>query len=183
MPKFNTRGFASLLLSFMFPLVLATGLVLWLAHAPQTFGIGKGIWKHTHIWASLLMSAAAILHFILNWSVYWSYIKQKGVARLNQKWELALALAITLALVATAVFHPADDMMKRFAAMNLTQIAEMSGQSVDEIAAVLKNDGIAIHDPADSLREIAEHNKVPVEKVASPLLAQMHGGPKGPGAK
>jgi hypothetical protein len=179
MSKFNMRGFTSLLLSFAFVVVLATGLVLWLAHSPQTFGIGKAVWKHTHIWMSLLMSAAAILHFLLNWSVYWSYLWRKASAGLNQKLELALALGIVAVTLGTAAFHPSDDMMKRFAAMNLPQIAQMSEQSVDQIVAALKKEGIDVHDPADSLNEIAEHNKVPVTKVAMLLQSQMRGGPHG----
>jgi hypothetical protein len=176
MSRFNLRGFASLLLSFAFPLALATGLVLWLSHSQQTFGIGKGVWKHVHICTSLMMSAAAILHFVLNWSVYWSYIRKKGVAWPNLKWELALALGITLAIVGTAALDRGDDMMQRLAGMSLSQVAEMSNQSVDSIVAILKKEGIHVHDPADSLREIAEHNKVPVQKVAITLRSEMHGG-------
>jgi hypothetical protein len=179
--KFNLRGFTSLLLSFAFLVVFFTGLVLWLAHSPQTFGIGKNVWKHTHIWASLLMSAAAILHFVLNWSVYWGYLWQKTAARLNQKWELALALGIVVAIVGTAAFHPSGEMMQRFAAMNLSEIAKMSGQPVEEIVAILKKEGIEVHDPADSLREIAEHNQVPPQAVVTIVQRQVHGGPRGPG--
>jgi hypothetical protein len=177
MSRFNLRGFASLLLSLSFVVVLATGLVLWLAHSPQTFGIGKEVWKHTHIWTSLLMAVAAVLHFVLNWSVYWSYLWRKAAARLNLKWELALALAVTVAIVATAALHP-DDMAQRFAVMNLPQIAQMSGQTVDELVAILKKEGIAVHEPKDSLREIAEHNKVPPQAVSSVLMRQMRGGPR-----
>jgi hypothetical protein len=183
MSKFNVRSFASLLLSFSFLVVFATGLVLWLAHSPQTLGIGKEVWKHTHIWTSLLTSAAAVLHFVLNWSIYWSYLWQKAAGGLNRKLELALALAITAAIVGTAALHPSDDMMRKFAAMNLPQIAEMSGQSVDEIVATLKKEGIDVHDRAASLQEIAEHNKLPVQKVAGVVLPQGPGRGRGPGPR
>jgi hypothetical protein len=175
MSKFNLRGFSSLLLSFAFTIAFATGLVLWLSHSPQILGIEKGVWKHTHIWASLLMAAAAILHFVLNWSVYWSYLWRKAAGRPNLTWELALALAIIVAIVGTAALHSSDDMMRRFAAMNLAQIARMSGQSVEEIVAVLKKEGVVVHDPADSLREIAEHNNVPPQAVCAIVQRQMHG--------
>jgi hypothetical protein len=178
--KFNMRGFTSLLLSFSFLVVFATGLVLWLAHSPQTFGISKDVWKHTHIWASLLMSAAAILHFVLNWSVYWSYLWQKAAARLNQKRELALALGIVIAIAGSAAFDSSGEAVQRFAAMNLTQIAKMSEQPVEEIVAILKKEGIEVHDPTDSLREIAEHNKIPPQAVISVVQRQLHGGPRGP---
>jgi hypothetical protein len=165
MSRFSWRAFASLLLSFSFPLALTTGLVLWLAHSPQTLGIGKDVWKHTHIWASLLMAAAGILHVILNWSVYCGYLWQRA-SGLSRKWELALALVVTVAVVATAALDRHDGMMQKLMAMNLPQIAEMSNQSVDQLVASLKKEGIEIHDPADSLREIAEHNKVPPQRIA-----------------
>jgi hypothetical protein len=71
MSRFHFRGFVSILLSLAFLVAAATGLVLWLAHAPQTLGIGKGVWKQTHIYVSLSMLAAGVLHLCLNWSVYW----------------------------------------------------------------------------------------------------------------
>ena len=180
MSRFNWRSFASLVLSFSFTFALATGLILWLSHSPQFLGIEKGIWKHTHIWMSLLMAAAAILHFILNWSVYWSYLWRKATGRPNVKWELGLALGIIGAILATAVFHPSDNMMQRFAAMSLTQVARMTEQPVEELVAVLKKEGIAVHDPADSLREIAEHNKMPPQRVCEIVQRQLHGpGPHG----
>jgi hypothetical protein len=180
MSKFNLRGFASLLLSFAFPLVLVTGLVLWLSHSPQTFGIEKGVWKHTHIWASLLMSAAAILHFVLNWSVYVGYLWQRATSRVNRKWELALALAITIAVVATSAVHgPGDIPMERLLVMNLPQIAKLSGRSVDDMVADLKKQGIEVHDPADSLQEIATHNKVAPTKLMPIVMPRGHG--RGPG--
>jgi hypothetical protein len=181
MSRFNWRAFVSFVLSLSFPLVLATGLVLWLADSPQTFGIGKGVWKHTHIWASLLMSAAAILHFVLNWSVYCGYLWQRAACGRSRKWELALALLVTVAIVATAALDRHDGMMQRLVGMNLPQIAEMSNQSVDQLVARLKKEGIDVHDPADSLREIAEHNKVPPQRLATILQLQPPGRGKGPG--
>jgi hypothetical protein len=177
MSQFSVRGFISLLLSFAFVLVVATGLVLWLSHSPQTLGIGQGVWKHTHIWASLLMTVAAVFHLALNWSVYRIYWWEKAAARLNQKREIAMAMGIMVAIVAVAMLSPADNMMRRLTGMNLPQVAAMSGQSVDSLVAVLEKEGIAVHNPADSLREIAEHNNVPIQRVATVIQSQMHGGP------
>jgi len=99
-----------------------------LPHSPQTLGIGKGAWKHAHIFVALLMTVAGIVHLVLNWSVYWSYLWERTARRMNRKWELALALLIVVAL---------------------------------------KKEGIAVHDPADSLKEIAEHNKVSTDVVCA----------------
>jgi hypothetical protein len=173
MSKFNTRGFTSLLLSVSFLVVLVTGLVLWLAHSPQTFGIGKGAWKHTHIFVSLLMAAATILHFVLNWSVYRSYLLQRATGRLNQKWELALAVVIVGLVISTASLDGHGDLTQRLGAMNLPQIARMSGQPVDQIVSLLKKEGIHVHDLTDSLAAIAKHNERPPQAVCAIIQRQM----------
>jgi hypothetical protein len=179
MSKFSLRGFTSLLLSISFLLVLTSGLVLWLAHSPQTFGIGKGAWKHAHIFVSLLMASAAILHLVLNWSVFWGYLWQRTPGRLNLKRELALAVVVVVVIVSAASLGGHGDMMQRLGAMSLQQVAEMSGQPVGQIVSALKKEGIHVDDPADSLTKIAQHNEVPPQKVCAIVQRQMpgRGGP------
>jgi len=105
MARFQFRGFVSLALSVSFLVAAVSGLVLWLAPPPHaqgagwlTFGIGKGVWKNAHIYVSLLMLGAGVCHLALNWSVFWSYVWNRAVKRVNQKWELALALAVLVAV-------------------------------------------------------------------------------------
>jgi hypothetical protein len=157
MLKIHFRGFISILLSLAFLVVVFTGLILWLSHAPETFGLGKGVWKHCHIFVSLLMLLAGLLHFWLNWSVYWSYLWQQSSRRLNQRRELVLALAITAAVVCMASLGGHGDMGRLFG-MSLREIAEKSGKPVDQMVSSLKKEGIAVHDPGDSVLEIAQHN-------------------------
>ena len=85
-------------------MVLASGLVLWLSHSPETFGIGRGVWRHTHIHLSLVMGAAAILHSVLNWSVFWSYLWPAKSGRTGTKWEAILALILVALIVGTSVY-------------------------------------------------------------------------------
>lgn len=160
MKRFRLRGFTSILLSTAFLVVFITGLVLWLANSPQTLGIGKSVWKHIHIYVSLLMAAAVVLHFVLNWSVYWGYLWQRASRRLNQKLELVLALALVAAVASTALLDDRGSALQRMGAMSLQEIAENTGQPLDRVVAALNEEGIHIHDPANSLNEIAEQNKV-----------------------
>ena len=185
--KLNLRGFTSLLLSLSFLVAVVSGLVLWLVHSPQPggallLGIGKGAWKTAHINVSLLMVIAAVAHLWLNWSIYWSYLWQRAAHRLNQKKELAWALAITVAVACTASLGGHAE-FQRLGAMSPKEIAEKTGQPVDQLVEVLKRGGIAVHDPADSLMEIARHNNVSPGAII-PLLPQsvLHGmGPGGRG--
>lgn len=180
MPKFNTRGFVSLVLSFSFLVVFVTGLVLWLAHSPQTFGIGKGVWKHSHIFASLLMVVAAFWHFALNLSAYWSYLWKRASGGLHHKRELALALVVTVAVVGTAAIDDHGASRQQLdQAMTVQQIAKMSGQSTEKITAVLKKEGIDVRNPVDSLSKIAEYNKKSPQDVVKVVSGQLRGGPAG----
>jgi hypothetical protein len=167
--NFQFRGFVSLLLSFAFLIVVVTGLVLWLSHSPQTFGLGKGAWKHTHIFTSLLLLVAGVLHLILNWRAYCNYWWQRTAWRFQQKRELALALGITLLIVVPGLFlqHGGPGDMQRLAGMSLQQIAERNGTPVSTLVASLKTNGIEVHDPADSLAEIAKHNDKATNSVVA----------------
>lgn len=185
--KLHLRGFTSLLLSLSFLVAIVSGLVLWLVHSPQPggallLGIGKGAWKTAHVNVSLLMVVAAAAHFWLNWSIYRSYLWQRAAHRLNQKKELAWALAITVAVACTASLGGHNE-LQRLGTMSPKEIAQKTGQPLDQIVDVLKQGGIAVHDPADSLLEIARHNNVSPGAII-PLLPQsiLRGiGPGGPG--
>jgi hypothetical protein len=163
--KFQLRGFISILLGLAFLVVVASGLVLWLSHAPQTLGIGKGAWKHAHIFVSLLVLTAGLVHMWLNWPVFWSYLWDRAARRLNRKWELAAALAITVLAAGTAALDDHGEDVMRLGSTSLQEIAQKAGKTTDDIVALLKKEGMAVHDPADSLREIAEHNNVPPQAL------------------
>ncbi|MEN6457834.1 MAG: DUF4405 domain-containing protein [Thermoguttaceae bacterium] len=175
MSRFNTRGFVSLLLSLSFFVAVVSGLVLWLTHSPQTLGLGRGDWKHIHIFVALLMMIAGIWHFILNWAVYASYLWRAN--RPNLKWEAALAVVVTAAVTCTTLLEEHGSSARLMAA-TLQQIAGNSGQSVEKLVAALRDDGIQVHNPADSLREIAEHNKLSAEKVCAAVERHAGGGPR-----
>ena len=187
MSRFHFRGFISMLLTLSFLVAAVTGVVLWVAHSPEILGLGKGAWKHTHIFVSLLMVVAAGIHLSLNWSVFCSYLWEQAAKRLNRKWELVAAVIFVGALTGMAMVTGPDD-TKRMAAMSLEQIAQKSGKPVDQIVSVLKLSGIDVHNPADSIQEIAEHNKQGPGPVLAVLrrempevLASLRGGPPGPG--
>jgi hypothetical protein len=109
MRKFNFRGFVSLLLSFTFLLIVASGLILWLSPpGPGEFlNMSKGAWKHLHIWIGLTMLLLGVIHLILNWSVYWSYLWNRFAKRPNLIGEILLALVLAVLMVGWAAYdHP-----------------------------------------------------------------------------
>lgn len=170
--KLQLRGFISILLSLAFFIVVITGLVLWLSHSPQTFGIGKGVWKHTHIFMSLIMLISGVLHLWLNWSCYWHYLWNSATRRLNQKRELIAALAIVALVLGTAAIDNHGG-MGPFGAMSLQDIAKRAGKPVEDIVAMLEKEGIEVRNSADSLMEIAKQNESPPERILSVLHEEL----------
>jgi hypothetical protein len=182
MTGFRWRGFISILLSLTCLVVVTTGLVLCTAHAPTTFGIGKGVWKHAHIFVSFLMLIAGVVHFCLNWAVFRNYLWERAARRLNQKWELATAVALTVAVLGVASLGGHAD-MQRLNSMTLQQMAQQCGKPVDELVAVLKKGGLDVHDAGHSLLEISRDNKQPPQAIFAILQREVpeamrpqHGG-------
>ncbi|MEN6406855.1 MAG: DUF4405 domain-containing protein [Thermoguttaceae bacterium] len=168
MTKFNTRGFVSLLLSFTFLVSLVSGIVMWV-HSPAVV-FGLGVWKHAHMYVSAVMVLTAIVHFALNWSVYGSYWRRKISGR-GWRWEFAAAVVLAVVVTAVAMVsapaksgRPGDPSQ-----MTLQQLARTSGRPVEKIVDLLGKENIHVHDHADSLRKIAEHNNFSLEKLCALL--------------
>ena len=105
--KFRTRGFISLLLALSFLLAATSGSVLFLTPRGRVAnwtgwtmaGMTKHEWIALHVNACLLLLVGASLHLVLNWRVFWSYIRARSVG-FNLKWEMAASVLLTGALVA-----------------------------------------------------------------------------------
>jgi hypothetical protein len=65
-------------------------------------GLGKEQWASLHMNASLLFVIVAVLHLVLNWSIFFRYLK-KTSARLHMKKELALATPIAAVCAAGTI--------------------------------------------------------------------------------
>jgi hypothetical protein len=159
--RLHLRSFVSLLLSIAFPIVLLSGLVLLLTRTPEFLAVGRGVWKHVHIFVSLLLAATIIAHLTLNWAVYWSYVRQ-ALGRRTHLGELVAAVLLVAAVVGTAAMedHGGGGAMNRFGATSLRDAAARGGISTEQAIAALQNAGIHVHDPAVSLAKIAQHNGV-----------------------
>jgi hypothetical protein len=100
--KFRTRGFISLLLALSFLVAVVSGSVLFMTPRGRIAnwtdwtmgGLTKHEWAALHINACLLMVIEAVIHLLLNWRVFWSYIQKKSTG-FHLKWELAASILIT----------------------------------------------------------------------------------------
>ena len=109
--RFSMRGFTSLLLTLSMLVMAFAGVMLYLTPRGRVanwtdwtlIGLGKEQWAALHMNASLLFVIVAVLHLVLNWSIFFSYLKKKTAAGLHMKKELALATLIALVCVAGTI--------------------------------------------------------------------------------
>ena len=109
--RFSMRGFTSLLLTLSMAVMVFAGIMLYLTPRGRVanwtdwtlVGLGKEQWAALHMNASLLFVIVAVLHLVLNWSIFFSYLKKKTAAGLHMKKELALATLIALVCVAGTI--------------------------------------------------------------------------------
>ena len=100
--KFNLRAFVSLLLSITFTILVVSGIVLYITPRGRVAnwtgwvfsGLSKDQWQAVHTNIAVLVLILAVWHLYFNWTIFWSYIKNKTGAGLNLKVEIATSIAV-----------------------------------------------------------------------------------------
>ena len=133
------------------------------------------------------MAASGIMHLCLNWRSTGADVWQRPES-LNQKLNWASPWPLRLPSSCVRVGGGGDP-MRRLAMMTANDVARSASQPVEQFVRAMEKEGIAIHNPADSLQEIAEHNQTTPQAVlevvsrVSPSALRMgppgHGGPMG----
>ncbi len=184
--RFRMRGFISLLLALSFLVAVVSGSVLFITPRGRVAnwtgwsvaGLTKHEWAALHINACLLMLIGAVIHLVLNWRIFWSYIQKKSVG-FNLKWEMAASILITAAVVGGTVYQIPP--LKATADLNeqikdywegtsaaapaphaeeftLTSLAQTTGLTATEIVTALQEEGIAVEDESTTVADLAARN-------------------------
>lgn len=184
--KFRTRGFISLLLALAFVVAAVSGSVLFITPRGRVAnwtgwtvaGLTKHQWAALHINACLLMLIGAVVHLVLNWRIFWSYIQKKSVG-FNLKWEMAASILIAAAVVAGTVYEvppltataSLNEWMKNYweetsaaapvphaEEFTLASLAQATGLTTTDIVTALQEDGIAVEGESTTIADLAERN-------------------------
>ena len=206
--RFHTRGFVSLLLTGSFLVMLATGLVLYVTPQGRVAhwtgwtlaGLGKEQWSAVHIVTTLVFLSSAGFHLYYNWRIFWGYFKSKAQSGFNLKRELALAIAICVAMVAGTLWnvppfgtvirwnddikvywgsHSASAPVPHAEGFSLLRLADEINAPVEQLAKRLSEAGIEVEDPSASVKAVAEkHDMTPSElfDIAAPNYQGRRGG-------
>ena len=111
--KIHLRAFVSLLTTGGFILLAATGIILFIVPEGRiaywtnwTFlCLTKKDWGNIHIVSGLVFVIAGSFHAYFNWKPLKGYVVDKVRKGINRSWELAIALCITIFLVAGAIWE------------------------------------------------------------------------------
>jgi len=196
--RYRLRGFASLVVTVSFLVMLLSGVVLYftpqgmIAHWTDwtLLGLTKEQWSAVHMAMSLLFFLGAAVHIYLNITPLWCYLRGRA-GRLASLWPEALVatlLTVGLAVLAIADLPPAsylldaNDAMKRYWAqvstrppvphaerMTVGQLSRYVGPSPEEIVAALREEGHDIDDASITLGELAEQKGMSAAQVFADL--------------
>ena len=193
--KFRNRGFVSLLLALIFLTASVSGVILYLTPRGRTanwsgwtmLGLDKHEWSAVHINACLLLIIVGVIHLILNWGIFWRYIRTKAEG-FNLKLEMAVAVLVTGAVIVGTLTHippftattALNDKIKNYwdqgtaqgpaphaEEFTLDRFASSVGLSVDDVLDALKKEGIEVEDGAATVGEVAEENGLVPRQVFS----------------
>jgi hypothetical protein len=113
--KFNWKSFISFGLFISFFIIVATGLVLYIAPPGrvakwvnwQFSGLSKEMWQALHTNFTYTFLILSIFHiFSMNWKVFLSYLKKKAAGTgLNRKKELVIGLILIAVVFCGTLFN------------------------------------------------------------------------------
>ena len=127
--------------------------------------LDKHQWGSVHVNNSVVFVAIAVLHLVLNWSVFTRYIKKKATNGLNLKRELALATSLAALCIVGPIWGvpPFSTLMtlnediKNYwdqtaqqppvphaEELTLAELAATIDLSVDEVSVALADEGYSV---------------------------------------
>jgi len=198
---FSLRAFISLFMFLDFIFIALTGIILYIAPPGRISywinwklaGIDKTGLQTVHTVFAFLFIIAGIFHVYYNWTVFWNYIISKARGTLNRKFEMLVSVIITFTVLAgsIAAIPPFSTIMKwgdilkdswhseaeeppipHAELMNVQEIAEKTGISVETATTRLRTAGIKIMGAEQRIAGIAKKNDMSARKVFMVITGQ-----------
>ncbi|MFW6171707.1 MAG: DUF4405 domain-containing protein [Planctomycetota bacterium] len=156
-------------------------------------GLGKDQWESLHINGALFLVLAGLLHVVLNWTIFWGYIKKRGSPGLNITWELFFAVVLGGVVVAGSLFGfapfrsvvdlhdsikdswggpPGRGGGRPAPAATLREVSREMHLSSEQMLAALEAQGLEVPGIEATLREVAERNDLSPEEVRALVQEQ-----------
>lgn len=173
LPSFFTKSLITPITAALFIIVAFTGVLL-------LFHVGSGTAKEIHEMLSVLFVVAAVLHLILNWRVFASYLKKPAT--------IGLGVVVVVVLVLTlgggeqgGGGSPVTQVFGLIENAPLTNFAPLVGVQAPEAAEILRRGGLVVSDESQTVGDIARKNGRRLPEVLA-LFRTPNAGPNRPGA-
>jgi hypothetical protein len=207
--RFHAKAFMSFLLSLAFLGLAFSGVILYLTPRGRVanwtgwtiLGSSKEGWMSVHINVALLFLIVAMIHLILNWTMFWGYIKKGASLGLNMKLEMAVAAVVAAVVLAGAVYQvppfstvmalnrqikdswegwASDAPAPHAEEFTLERVAANMNLSANEVAMALQEEGFVVSNASATVGQIAEANGVTPQEVYAAIRRRFpranHGG-------
>ncbi len=197
--KFSGRSFVSYFSLYLFLILLISGIVLFVAPKGRyanwvgwtLLGLTKTQWEAVHTVSGYVFVIAILFHIKYNFNAIKAYIYSRTKKTLNRKWELILSTLISLLIVIGSVyeFPPVKFIMDtgeslkyswekkedippvpHMELMTLREIADEIDISPEKVDSLLKSSGIRFNSISDTLKNVAEHNKLTPDSIYKILV-------------
>lgn len=186
--RLKWRAFTSFLVLFSFVVLAFSGIILYIFPYRRVaywmdfhlLGLDKDQWNNLHACFSLLFVAFAVFHIINNWRTLWNYVRDRAKNTIRVKKELFSALAILVAFVIGSIFfippfksikdlreyikeswvEPSEVKMPfpQAELQSLESLGNRLGFDPDEAVLDLKEAGLDVQGPEETLKDIADRN-------------------------
>jgi hypothetical protein len=149
-------------------------------------GLSKETWVAMHVNIAILFALVAVVHLILNWTMFWGYIKKRASPRLNLKVEMAIAAVLVgvVAVGAVCEVPPFSTVMTlnrqikdsweslgsdapapHAEEFTVERLATSMNLSVSEVATALQDEGFVASDASVTVGQIAAVNGVTPQEI------------------
>ena len=136
------------------PITAGSFLLLAVTGGFMFFHAAPGMAKEMHEWLSWVFLAAVAFHAIVNFSALKNYLFQR-------KGQVLFGAFVLILLVSFAPFgddegegHPLAAPVRALAHAPLSTVAQVAETSAEEILARLKQEGLAVQSPQQSLTDL-----------------------------
>ena len=199
--RFSWKPFTSFFILLSFTVILASGLVLYLAPPGRIANwthwmlgpLDKEQWQALHTVFALMFVTGALLHLVFNWRVLLAYLRTRLHTGNSHRPEFAVASVLTVLVLGLTLARlppfssvmALGDLAKNSWAgketeppvphaegLTLTQLAEVTRQPVDQMLDLLARAGVTGADPAKTVGELAAANGLTPQQLYARVRAR-----------
>lgn len=158
------------------PLSFITGLAVSITGLMMFFGI-RGEVSDLHEWIGIAFVAALLLHMVRNWRGVGAMLKTKTSK------TIVGTLGVAFAALVAFTFLPSDEgrsgphgpwmVVNRVADVPISTSAPALGLSSDQAVTKLRNGGVPVDGPQESLSKISHDHNQPLPRLFALLLNEV----------